>query len=250
MQGGALPTARSYHDQCTIARALDVVGERWALLIVRELLFGPQRFSELRRALTNTSANVITDRLRELEDRGVIRRRKLALPAGSWVYELTRWGRQLEPVLIALGGWGVQIPPPSPPNVLTGTSALIYLRCCARPDPTVRSVVGVVFDDQIWTVRTEDGDLTIEVGDTAKADATITTDPYTFNEIIGDVTGLHSVVAAGRASVDGDLKVLQRLLEEIEIEAGLQAPLRPDLSAQHRCDVGGESTSRRPVTEP
>jgi DNA-binding HxlR family transcriptional regulator len=80
-----MPTSRSYGDACGIARALDVVGERWALLVVRELLLGPQRFSDLRRALPGASSNLVADRLRELDGHGVVRRRKLPAPAGSWV---------------------------------------------------------------------------------------------------------------------------------------------------------------------
>jgi DNA-binding HxlR family transcriptional regulator len=80
-----MPTTRSYRDACPIARALDVVGERWALLVVRELLLGPQRFSDLRRALPGAASNVVTDRLRELERRGVVSRRMLRPPAGSAV---------------------------------------------------------------------------------------------------------------------------------------------------------------------
>jgi DNA-binding HxlR family transcriptional regulator len=212
-----VPTARSYHDQCGIARALDVVGERWALLVVRELLLGPRRFTELRQALANTSANVITDRLRELESRGVIQRRKLALPSGSWVYELTARGRQLEPILLALGGWGLEVPYPPTPNVLTPTSVLIHLRGCSRPDPGVRGVVRIIFDDQVWTARTKGGHLTIEIGDIAEADATIATNPLTFNALIGDVDALQTEIDAGRVTVDGDLEVLRQLLQDVEI---------------------------------
>src|SRR5580693_5149596 len=103
-----MPTTRTYGDACGIARALDIVGERWALLVVRELLLGPQRFSDLRRALPGASSNLVTDRLRELQRSGVVRRRKLAAPAGSWVYELTEWGQELEPIVLALGGWGLR----------------------------------------------------------------------------------------------------------------------------------------------
>src|ERR1700733_9314856 len=101
-----MPTSRSYGDACGIARALDVVGERWALLVVRELLFGPQRFSDLRRGLPGASSNMLTDRLRELEAHGVVRRRTLPPPAACSVYELTARGRDLEPTLDALGAWG------------------------------------------------------------------------------------------------------------------------------------------------
>src|SRR5260370_7609571 len=105
-------TSRSYGDACGIARALDVVGERWALLVVRELLLGPQRFSDLRRALASASSNLVADRLRELESRGVVGRRKLAPPAGSWVSQLTQWRRELEPIMLAPCRWGLRAPPP------------------------------------------------------------------------------------------------------------------------------------------
>src|SRR3954452_19873701 len=105
-----MPTARSYADACPIARALDAVGERWALLVVRELLLGPQRFADLRRALPGASSNMLDDRLRELAGHGVLSRRQLPPPAASMVYGLTAAGRELEPVVLALGGWGARFP--------------------------------------------------------------------------------------------------------------------------------------------
>src|SRR5207248_7286064 len=106
MQDLRMATTRTYGDGCAIARALDLVGERWALLVVRELLLGPKRFTDLRSGLPNASPNVLSERLRELEEAGVLRRRKLPPPAAAWVYELTAWGRDLEPVVTALGRWG------------------------------------------------------------------------------------------------------------------------------------------------
>jgi DNA-binding HxlR family transcriptional regulator len=97
---------RTYGDPCGIARALDVVGERWALLVVRELLLGPKRFTDLRTGLPGASQNVLAQRLRELEQARVVRRRRLPPPARIWVYELTEWGLELEPVVLALGRWG------------------------------------------------------------------------------------------------------------------------------------------------
>src|SRR6185312_3549711 len=111
-----MPTTRTYADSCAIARALDVVGERWALLVVRELLLGPQRFGDLRHALPGVSSNLLTDRLRELEAHGVLARRKLPPPAGAVVYELTGSGKELEPVLLALGQWGARMPLPDSPT--------------------------------------------------------------------------------------------------------------------------------------
>ena len=95
-------TIRSYEDGCAAAHALDLIGERWALLVVRELLLGPKRFTDLRAGLPNVSPNVLAQRLRELEQAGVVRRRKLPPPAASKVYELTEWGMELEPVIVVI----------------------------------------------------------------------------------------------------------------------------------------------------
>src|SRR5688572_32862025 len=101
-----MATSRRYGDACGMPRALDRVGERWALLIVRELLLGPKRFTDLRAGLPNASPNVLSQRLRELEAHGVLRRRRLGPPARAWVYELTDWGQELEPLIVQLGRWG------------------------------------------------------------------------------------------------------------------------------------------------
>src|SRR3977135_2951240 len=130
-----MPTSRSYGDACGIARALDAVGERGALLVVRELLLGPQRFSDLRRALVGASSNVVADRLRELEGRSVVGRRTLDRPPGSWLYELTEWGRELEPILLALGNWGARVPLPAAQATLSTTSVLLFPPTSPHPDP-------------------------------------------------------------------------------------------------------------------
>ena len=101
---------RSYGEACAAAHALDIVGERWALLVVRELLLGPKRFTDLRAGILHASPNVLAQRLRELEQAGVVRRRKLPPPAASKVYELTDWGEALEPVIIELGRWATRSP--------------------------------------------------------------------------------------------------------------------------------------------
>src|SRR5262249_26030190 len=98
-----MATKRSYEDGCAFAHGLDLVGERWALLVVRELVLGPKRFTDLRAGLPNISPNVLTERLEELERVSVVQRRKLAPPAATWVYELTRWGRDLAPIIEDLG---------------------------------------------------------------------------------------------------------------------------------------------------
>ena len=208
-----MPTSRSYGDACATARALDVVGERWALLVVRELLLGPQRFSDVRRALPGASSNLVTDRLRELEGHGVVTRRKLPPPAASTVYELTEWGRELEPIVLALGAWAARVPLPEPAT-LGATSMLLFLRGSARP--RTAACYRVELDDRVWTVRTEPGRLTVEPGEPADPDATIRTDPSTLNALLERPQDLDAAIADGRMTVTGDLKAVRRLLKEHE----------------------------------
>ena len=124
---------RSYGDRCGIARALDVVGERWALLVVRELLLGPKRFTDLRAGLPNVGPDVLAQRLRELEAAGIVRRATLPPPAASKVYELTARGAELEPVVLALGRWGSVAPVPE--DAAIGADAfVIALKTLYAPD--------------------------------------------------------------------------------------------------------------------
>jgi DNA-binding HxlR family transcriptional regulator len=215
-----MPTSRSYGDACGIGRALDVVGERWALHIVRELLLGPQRFSDLRNALPNASSNVVTDRLRELEGHGVVRRRKMSPPAGSWVYELTEWGREIEPVLLALGGWGLRVEVPGPPTTLSGTSVMLFLRSCARSDlGDAPIVLNIALDNHTWTVRSAEGRVDIEVGESLQAQASLRTDPHTLNMLVGHPGELDAALSDGRAFVEGDVMTFRRLLRNVVLPA-------------------------------
>ncbi|GAA4101088.1 winged helix-turn-helix transcriptional regulator [Nonomuraea soli] len=205
-----MPTSRSYRDQCGVARALDIVGERWALLVVRELLFVPQRFSELRHALPNASSNLLADRLRELEQHGVIQRRKLS---GAQVYELTERGRKLEPIVLALGDWGSEAPGPPEPAALSATSALIFLRRGVRHDPDAPPIVGRLdLDGSVWTVRVEAGQVEVRSGEPVTADVSLRTDPRTLGRLMGDRAMLDGVLAEGGAALVGDKGVLERLL--------------------------------------
>src|SRR4051812_22978312 len=119
---------RSYGDRCGIARALDLVGERWALLVVRELLLGPKRFTDLRAGLPQLSADVLSQRLRKLEAAGIVARRTLARPAASRVYALTPRGEGLEPVVLALGRWGSVAPFPDRAGAFGADSLALALK--------------------------------------------------------------------------------------------------------------------------
>jgi DNA-binding HxlR family transcriptional regulator len=211
-----MPTTRTYGDACGISRALDVIGERWALLVIRELLLGPQRFSDLRIALPNASSNLVAARLRELEGRGVIGRRKLPPPAGSSVYELTEWGRELEPIVLALGDWGVRVPLPATPTTLSATSVLLFVRGSARSDPKAPpTVCRLDLHNRVWTIRIEDGHVQVLAGEPNEPDASLRTDPKTLNALLEDPGKLDAAVSDGIAAIAGDPSALRRLLDAV-----------------------------------
>ncbi len=215
-----MPTSRSYHDACGIARALDVVGERWALLVVRELLFGPQRFVDLRTALPHASSNLVTDRVRELSGHGVVARRRLPPPASCWVYELTPLGRRLEPVVLALGDWGAQLPRQHETATLSASSVLLYLRSAARPNPgQAPTVYRLQLGERVWTVRSTEGAVRVEQNEPAVFDAGLSTDPHTLNRLLGEPAELAAAVRAGTVAVTGDLAAVHRLLSAVTVAA-------------------------------
>jgi len=139
-----MPRQRGYLSSCGISHALDLVGERWALLIVRELVHGPRRFSDLRRELPTASPNAISDRLAELTDAGVLRRRRLPAPSASWVYELTEWGSELGPILVSLGNWGVRSGSLDPDASLSLGSVMLTFRTYYRGDRSGEIAVDLV----------------------------------------------------------------------------------------------------------
>jgi DNA-binding HxlR family transcriptional regulator len=177
---------RTYNDRCGIARALDVVGDRWALLVVRDLLLGPKRFSDLRAGLRRVSADVLTQRLRELEAAGVVRRDQLAPPAASQVYELTDRGRELEPVVLGLGRWGSRAPVPAGDPPLSPDSAMLALKTLFDPGAArdVRVTYELRFADQRFHARVEDSTLTVGRGAPEASDAVIDTEPATLAAVL------------------------------------------------------------------
>src|SRR5918996_1530224 len=123
-----LAARRRYEDACGAAHALDLVGERWALLVIRELMLGPKRFSDLRADLPGISANVLTQRLEGLEASGLLVRRKLPPPASTQVYELTPWGYEAEPIVQSLGKWAARSPAHDPTLPISATSIMLSFR--------------------------------------------------------------------------------------------------------------------------
>lgn len=210
-----MATTRTYSDACGIARALDVVGARWALLVVRELLLGPLRFSDLERALPGASTNMLSDRLRELSENGVVVRRRLPPPATTAVYELTGWGRELEPVLLDLGAWGLRVPE-APDATLSPTSVLLFLRGSSTVDPeTPDMVIRLVLDERTFTVTVRDGQLHVEATEPGTSDVSLTCGPTTFYDLLCGDLDLDTAIDNGRAAIDGDQSRLRILIATI-----------------------------------
>lgn len=205
---------RSYGDACATARALDVVGERWALLIVRELLFGPKRFGDLQSGLATVRPNVLSQRLRDLEASGVIERRRLGRPASVWVYQLTEWGRRLEGVLLMLGEWGRAVPIDAEDAKISVDALMLALKTHfdASKDPTLAATILVGIEDDHFTVAVGDGKLTIARAEPSSFDAALYTDLPTFKALIIDGEPRQRAEADGRLSVTGDSQAVDRLL--------------------------------------
>jgi DNA-binding HxlR family transcriptional regulator len=205
---------RTYGDLCGIARALDVVGERWALLVVRELVLGPKRFTDLRAGLPNVGPDVLAQRLRELEAAGVLQRRTLAPPAGSRVYELTERGRQLEPVLLELGRWGTLAPVPAGDPPLGIDSTMIALRTLfdAREAGEVSGAYELRLGDQVFRAEVGGGELELVRGDAPDARATISSDPMTLAAVLWQGYSPADAERAGDLRVEGDRRAAARFL--------------------------------------
>lgn len=209
---GFMATKRQYEDSCGMAQGLNIVGERWALLVVRELLLGPKRFSRLRSDLPGISPNVLSQRLTELESTGVVQRRKLAPPADAWAYELTEWGAELEPVIIQLGRWGASSPTFDQEHGLSVTSAVLSQRTMFRPEAAsgARLNIELLLDEYRFHAQVDDGSLHIEPASATAADATIATDPKTLASLLYGARALADAVDAGTAVVEGDSAAVEQ----------------------------------------
>jgi DNA-binding HxlR family transcriptional regulator len=211
---GTVSGKRTYGDACGIARALDLLGERWALMIVRELLLGPKRFTDLRAGLPNLSADVMSQRLRGLEDAGIVERRTLPPPAPAKVYELTEAGLQLEPVLIALGRWGGTHAPESPECGMSLDSHILSMRTLFDPALAAGFETRIQLDVAGTSFRAEvaDGDLEIEYGHEDSPDAVVRADPRTLIDVLHSRIELEDALESGNLEIEGDEEAARRFL--------------------------------------
>jgi DNA-binding HxlR family transcriptional regulator len=206
-----MATRRTYDDGCASAQALDLIGERWALLVVRELVLGPKRFTDLRAGLAGISPNVLTQRLSELEKAGVLRRRKLPPPAATWVYELTEWGAELEPVILAIGRWGARSPllapgPMSPDALVLSFRTMFDPHAAAGVDASYE----LRFGEQRYHARVARGRFEIARGPAAVADVVVETDPDTLAAVV--YGGGEGAARKGKLKVEGSKAAFKRFL--------------------------------------
>ena len=170
---------RRYGDACGTAHGLELIGDRWALLVLREMMLGARRFSQLRADLPGLSANVLTQRLAELEERGLVRRRTVPPPASAQVYEATPWGLEVEPVIQALGRWAARSPQHDPTLPLSGVSILLSFRTMIdeKRARKMDAKVGFVFGRDHYVARVRKGRIKVAQGAVEECDAVITAAP-------------------------------------------------------------------------
>jgi DNA-binding HxlR family transcriptional regulator len=157
---------RVYHDACGTAHGLELLGDRWALFVVRELMLGPRRFGDLRADLPGISANVLTQRLSELEASGVVIRSKLPPPASVQVYGLTEWGYEAEPIVQELGRWAARSPAHDPTLPISGVSILLSFRTMIDGSRVgnLDLTIGFRFGEDEYNARVDRGGIHVERG--------------------------------------------------------------------------------------
>jgi DNA-binding HxlR family transcriptional regulator len=209
-----MATSRTYEDSCGVAHALELVGERWALLVVRELMLGAKRFGDVKDGLPGISANVLSHRLDELERAGLVCRRKLPKPAAVWVYDLTPWARDLEPIMQTFGRWAARDPQHRKDLHFGTTSLILSLR--TNFDPSLADGVHLVIalrpNDETYVATIAGKKLTIEAGDPAEADATIAGDPRAFAAVTYGGRPFADAIGTGELVVSGNLTAAELFL--------------------------------------
>ena len=199
-------TRRWYDDACGTAHALELVGERWSLMIVREMMYGPRRFGDIRAALPGLSANVLTQRLETLETHGIVERTKLPPPASVQVYGLTPWGYEADQLLMVMGNWAARSPGHDPTLPLSKTSLMLSFRTMFQADVAGDAcmTVGFRLGEETFRVVIMDGELTATRAGVEDAGVVFTTTPEAMAGFVYGKVPLEAMEAAGAIAVDGD----------------------------------------------
>ncbi|MEN3975526.1 helix-turn-helix domain-containing protein [Emcibacter sp. SYSU 3D8] len=211
--GLSLP-GRSYDDACGAAHGLDLIGERWAILVMRELMLGPLRFSDLRAALPGISANVLTQRLQGLEGIGALVRRKLAPPAASQVYELTPWGYEAEPIMQALGRWATRSPLHDPMLPLSPVSLMLSFRTMFAADLAgdFEARIGFRLDGEDYMVQIRKGRIDAQRTPIESPDVTFTGTPGAVAAAVYGGVPIAALEADGALQLEGYRTIANRFV--------------------------------------
>jgi DNA-binding HxlR family transcriptional regulator len=212
-------TARSYGQYCGFARALELVGERWALLVVRDLVLGPKRFTDLRRGLPRIPTNILSARLKELEDAGIVRRRILPRPAAGVVYVLSEYGQELEDVVMRLGLWGARsLGEPRPEDIVTTDSLILALRATFRSEAAgeLRASYELRLGPVVVHASVDRGALETGEGPLSEPDLVIETEAAFRPLLAGELTP-DEAVESGGVRLTGDPALLKRFVEAFRI---------------------------------
>ncbi len=214
---------RWYDDACGTALALELVGERWSLLIVRELMFGPRRFGELRAGLSGISANVLTQRLAGMEEVGILLRRKLPPPASVQVYELTEWGYESEVAIQELGRWAVRSPRHDPTLPFSPASAMMSLRTMIdrTRSGAFDATVGFRFGSEAFVARMDLDGIAIRRADRPAGDVVFDTDAPTLASVIYGGRPIADAESAGALTLTGDRALAETFVTLFPLPAKL-----------------------------
>ncbi|SEI71742.1 transcriptional regulator, HxlR family [Sphingobium sp. AP50] len=195
---------RAYQDGCAVAHALDIIGDRWAMPIMRELMLGPRRFTDLRAGLPGISANVLTQRLEELEASSILVRRRLPPPAASQIYELTDWGRESEILFQVLGRWACRSPTMQPGKPMSPVSVVLSMRTMIDRSRIgdLDATIGFRFGEEEFRATLRDGDFLIDRDDAAGADTILRGDQNALVAVL--YGGARYVDMTGALTVEGD----------------------------------------------
>lgn len=216
---------RRYNDACGAAHALDLVGERWALLVMRELMLGPKRFSDLKADLAGISANVLTQRLEGLEAAGIVLRRKLPPPAAAQVYELTPWGYEAEPIFQVLGRWAARSPSHDPRLPLSAASLMLSFRTMFDPERAqgVALSAGLELGAERFVVRIAEARISAERGETGGADFLLEGEPPAVAAAVYAGVSLEALEGQGALRIAGDRALAKRFVTLFPLPPKVQA---------------------------
>ena len=212
-------STRTYGQYCGLAYALELVGERWALLVIRDLILGPKRFTDLRRGLPRIPSNVLSARLKELEQTGIVRRRVLPRPETGVVYELTEHGSELEDVVLRLGLWGAKsLADPRPEDIVTADSLRLALRATFRSEAArgLRASYELRLGEIVIHARVDNGVLEVGEGPLRDADVALETD-LALRPLLSGELSLDEAIKSGKVRATGNRQLLKRFVEVFHI---------------------------------